>query len=170
VTVGAEMSKIVTLVQGGTADNGTEGWVPSRYLAPIGCGHKADPTRARNGITQSAAMTSTSDPMLQKIVDAIEEIRTEEFDYEILMAASDVLGEDLTKTWKPSLSYLPPEHRDGEYHVTIYASGACETCPIKKSHVASIEPKVREIVGADNIYVHDYFDWFDTQFTLPSGD
>jgi hypothetical protein len=118
-------------------------------------------------------MTSTTqaaDPMLQKIADALEEIRAEEFDYEILQAATDVLGEDVTKTWRPSLSYLPPEARDGEYHVTIYAKGACETCPIKKSHVASIEPKVRALVGADNIFVHDYFDWFDNQYTQSYGE
>ena len=114
--------------------------------------------------------TETADPMLQKIVDALEEIRAEEFDYEILQAASDVLGEEVVSTWRPSLSYLPPERRDGEYHVTVYAQGACESCPIKKSHVGSIEPKVRALDGADNVFVHDYFDWFDTQFSLPYGD
>jgi len=117
----------------------------------------------------SSALQAT-DPMLQKIVDALEAIRAEEFDYEILQAATDVMGEDVIKTWRPSLSYLSPELRDGEYHVTIYATGACETCPIKKSHVSTIEPKVRALVGADNIFVHDYFDWFDTQFSLPAGD
>ena len=110
------------------------------------------------------------DPMLQKIVDALEEIRAEEFDYEILRAASDVMGEDVATSWRPSLSYLPPERRDGEYHVTIYARGACESCSIKKSHVASIEPKVRALVDADNVFVHDYFDWFDTQFSVPYGE
>ena len=108
--------------------------------------------------------------MLQKIVDALEEIRSEEFDYEILQAASDVTGDDMVASWRPSLSYLPPEGRDGEYHVTIYATGACETCPIKKSHVSTIEPKVRALVGAENVFVHDYYDWFDTQFSLPYGD
>lgn len=120
-----------------------------------------------------AGMTSApqaADSMLHKITDALDEIRAEEFDYEILQAASDVLGQDTVKTWRPSLSYLPPEYRDGEYHVTIYAKGACETCPIKKSHVATIEPKVRALVGADNIFVHDYYDWFDNQYTLPYGE
>ena len=83
----------------------------------------------------------SSDPMLQKIVDVLEQIRAEEFDYEILQAASDVMGEDVVTSWRPSLSYLPPEGRDGEYHVTVYAQGACETCPIKRSHVGSIEPR-----------------------------
>jgi len=110
------------------------------------------------------------DPMLQKITDALDEIRAEEFDYEILQAASDVLGEDVVKSWRPSMSYLTPELRDGQYHVTIYAKGACETCPIKKSHVSTIEPKVRALVGADNIFVHDYYDWFDNQYTLPYGE
>ncbi len=110
------------------------------------------------------------DPMLQKITDALDEIRAEEFDYEILQAASDVLGEDVVKSWRPSLSYLTPELRDGQYHVTIYAKGACETCPIKKSHVSTIEPKMRALVGADNIFVHDYYDWFDNQYTLPYGE
>jgi hypothetical protein len=118
-------------------------------------------------MTLSAELT---DPMLRKIVDALEEIRAEEFDYEILRAASDVMGEDVLTSWRPSLSYLPPEQRDGEYHVTVYARGACESCPIKKSHVASIEPKLRALVGADNIFVHDYFDWFDTQFSLAYGE
>jgi hypothetical protein len=108
--------------------------------------------------------------MLQKITDALEEIRAEEFDYEILQAATDVLGEDVTKSWRPSLSFLPPEARDGEYHVTIYAKGACETCPIKKSHVSSIEPKVRALVGAENVFVHDYYDWFDNQYTQSYGE
>src|ERR671935_351358 len=112
--------------------------------------------------------TSTADPTLQRIVDALEQIRAEEFDYEVLRAAADVLGEDVVTSWRPSLSYLAPEKRDGEYHVTIYASGACEACPIKKSHVSSIEPKVRALVQADNVFVHDYFDWFDTQFSLSS--
>ena len=111
-----------------------------------------------------------ADPMLRKIVDALEQIRAEEFDYEILRAASDVMGEDVLTSWRPSLSYLPPEQRDGEYHVTVYAQGACESCPIKKSHVASIEPKLRALVGADNIFVHDYFDWFDTQVSLAYGE
>jgi hypothetical protein len=114
--------------------------------------------------------TETADPMLQKIVEALEAIRAEEFDYEILQAAADVIGEDVVSTWRPSLSYLPPEFRDGEYHVTVYAKGACESCPIKSSHISTIEPKVRAIVGADNVFVHDYYDWFDTQFSLPYGD
>lgn len=118
----------------------------------------------------SGDWSDDDDPMLQKIVDALEEIRAEEFDYEILRAASDVLGEDVSTSWRPSLSYLPPELRDGEYHVTVYAQGACESCPIKKSHVGSIEPKVRAIVGADNVFVHDYFDWFDTQFSVAYGE
>jgi hypothetical protein len=101
------------------------------------------------------SVQKAADPMLQKIVDAIEEIRAEEFDYEILQAASDVMGEDVVKNWRPSLSYLQPEQRDGEYHLTIYAKGACESCPIKQSHVGSIEPKLRALVGADNVFVHD---------------
>lgn len=108
--------------------------------------------------------------MLAKIVAALEEIRAEEFDYEILQAASDVTGEDMLTSWRPSLGYLPPERRDGEYHVTVYAQGACESCPIKQSHVGSIEPKVRELVGADNIFVHDYFDWFDGQSSQMLGE
>jgi hypothetical protein len=111
-----------------------------------------------------------ADPMLQKIADALEEIRAEEFDYEILRAASDVMGEDVVSAWRPSLSYLPPEQRNGEYHVTVYAHGACESCPIKKSHVATIEPKVRALVGADNVFVHDYFDWFEWGNNLSFGD
>ena len=111
-----------------------------------------------------------TDPMLQKIVDALEQIRSEEFDYEVLRAASDVLGEDVVTTWRPSLSYLPPERRDGEYHVTIFAKGACEGCPVKRSHLGSIEPKVRALVGADNVFVHDYYDWFDNQQGLMFGD
>jgi hypothetical protein len=99
--------------------------------------------------------------MLDKIVQALEQIRAEEFDYEILRAAADVLGENVIQTWRPSLSYLPPERRDGEYHVTVFAQGACQSCPIKQSHVGSIEPKLRMLLGADNIYVHDYFDMFD---------
>jgi len=116
------------------------------------------------------SVPQAADPMLQKITDALDEIRAEEFDYEILQAASDVLGEDTVKTWRPALSYLQPEWRDGEYHVTIYAKGACETCPIKQSHVATIEPKVRALVGADNIFVHDYYDWFDNQYTHSYGE
>jgi hypothetical protein len=108
--------------------------------------------------------------MLQKIVDALEEIRAEEFDYEILQAASDVMGEDVLTTWRPSLNYLPPELRDGDYHITVYAKGACESCAIKKSHVASIEPKLRALVGKDNLFVHDYYDWFDNQATVQYGD
>jgi len=109
----------------------------------------------------STRQQQAADPMLQKIVDALEEIRAEEFDYEILQAASDVMGEDVVRSWRPSLSYLPPEQHNGEYHVTIYASGACETCPIKKSHVSTIEPKVRALVHADNVFVHDYFDMWE---------
>ena len=118
----------------------------------------------------SSPVEEVADPMMQKIIDALEEIRAEEFDYEILQAATDVMGEDVVSAWRPALSYLPPERRDGEYHVTVYAQGACESCPIKKSHVGSIEPKVRALVGADNIFVHDYFDWFDTQFSVAYGD
>src|SRR5204862_1671835 len=120
-----------------------------------------------NAVARMTSAPRAADPMLQKITDALDEIRSEEFDYEILQAASDVLGEDTVKSWRPSLSYLPPEFRDGEYHVTIYAKGACETCPIKRSHVGSIEPKLRALVGADNVFVHDYFDWFENQFSLP---
>ena len=112
----------------------------------------------------------TADPILQRIVDALEQIRAEEFDYEVLRAASDVLGEDVLTAWRPSLSYLAPEKRDGEYHVTIFAKGACESCPVKRSHLSTIEPKVRALVGAENVFVHDYFDWFDTQQTQMYGD
>ena len=113
---------------------------------------------------------AVDDPMLQKIVDALEEIRAEEFDYEILQAAADVMGNEVLSTWRPSLSYLPPERRDGEYHVTVYAQGACASCPVKKSHVGSIEPKLRAMVGADNVFVHDYFDWFDWGNNTRFGD
>jgi hypothetical protein len=112
----------------------------------------------------------TDDPMLQRIVDALEEIRADEFDYEIVQAASEVVGEDLARVWRPSLSYLPPERRDDEYHVTVYAKGACESCPIKRQHVGSIEWKVREKVGADNVFVHDYFDMWDLQASPMYGD
>ncbi len=114
--------------------------------------------------------SQAADPMLQKITNALDQIRAEEFDYEILRAASDVMGEDVATSWRPALSYLAPEWRDGEYHVTIYASGACEACPIKRSHVATIEPKLRALVGVDNIFVHDYYDWFDHQYTPQYGD
>ena len=118
----------------------------------------------------ASAQPDQTDPMLQKIVDALEQIRSEEFDYEVLRAASDVLGEDVVTTWRPSLSYLPPERRDGEYHVTIFAKGACESCPVKRSHLSTLEPKVRALVGAENIFVHDYYDWFDNQQSLMYGD
>ena len=105
--------------------------------------------------------TQTQDPMLAKIVEALEEIRSEEFDYEILRAASAVTGDNAFETWKPSLNYLPPEKIGDEYHVTVYAKGACESCPVKRMHVDSIEPKVRHLVGSDNVFVHDYFDMYD---------
>ena len=59
-----------------------------------------------------------ADPMLQKIVDALESIRAEEFDYEILQAASDVLGNEVVSTWRPSLSYLPPEYSNELRRIT----------------------------------------------------
>lgn len=127
----------------------------------------SEPTPSPTSDTQQ---THTVDPMIERISSALEEIRAEEFDYEVLRAASDVMGEDMITTWRPSLSYLAPEERDGEYHVTVYAKGACESCPIKASHVGSLEPKVRALVGAENIFVHDYFDWFDTQFSVQYGD
>jgi len=99
--------------------------------------------------------------MLQRIVDAIEQIRAEEFDYEIVRAASEVMGEDVLSTWRPSLSYLPPERRGDEYHITIFAKGACEACPVKRSHLGSIEPKLQALVRSDRVFVHDYFDMFD---------
>ena len=112
---------------------------------------------------QAPTESPSDDPMLHKILEALEAIRAEEFDYEILRAASDVMGQDVVASWRPSLGYLAPERRAGEYHVTVFAQGACESCPIKQSHIGSIEPKVRELVGADNVFVHDYFDWFDGQ-------
>ncbi|GAC1317517.1 MAG: hypothetical protein NVSMB2_11320 [Chloroflexota bacterium] len=121
-------------------------------------------------LTSDTPQSHTVDPMIGRITSALEEIRAEEFDYEVLRAASDVMGEDMITTWRPSLSYLAPEERDGEYHVTVYAKGACESCPIKSSHVGSLEPKVRALVGAENVFVHDYFDWFDTQYTIQYGD
>jgi hypothetical protein len=122
------------------------------------------------GMTSPSLPVQAADPMLQRIVDALEAIRAEEFDYEILRAASDVMGQDMLTSWRPSLNYLPPELRDGEYHIAVYAQGACETCAIKKSHVGSIEPKLRALVGADNVFVHDYFDWFDNQASPQYGD
>jgi hypothetical protein len=110
----------------------------------------------------TVAPVDAPDPMLERIGDALDRIRSEEFDYEILRAASEVLGEDVTESWRPSLSYLPPEQRGDEYHVTVFARGACESCPVKRLHVDTIEPKVRALVGADNVFVHDYFepeDW-----------
>lgn len=108
--------------------------------------------------------------MLARIAEAIEAIRAEEFDYEILRATSEVTGEDALAAWRPSLSYLPPEKQGGEYHVTIYAQGACESCPVKRLHVDSIEPKVRALVGADNVFVHDYFDMWDFGAGMPSAE
>ena len=56
-------------------------------------------------------------------------------------------------------------------HAIIPVSGGASlTSPLKSSHVASIEPKVRALVGADNVFVHDYFDWFDNQFSVQYGD
>ncbi|MBI2756357.1 MAG: hypothetical protein HYX52_06585 [Chloroflexi bacterium] len=112
----------------------------------------------------------SADPVLDRIVDALEQIRAEEFDYEILQAASEVLGDDQVRAWRPSLSYLPPERRGDEYHVTVYAQGACESCPVKQSHVGTIEPKVQLLVGMDNIVVHDYFDMFDFGSPIQFGD
>ncbi len=43
----------------------------------------------------------------------------------------------------------------------MFAKGACETCPIKRLHVGSIEPKLRALVGTEHIFVHDYFDMFE---------
>jgi hypothetical protein len=107
--------------------------------------------------------------MFERITAALDRIRAEEFDYEIIRAASEILGEDLQRTWRPSLSYLPPERQGDEYHVTVYARGACESCPVKRMHVDTIEPKVRALVGADNVFVHDYFDMWDfgSEFQSP---
>jgi hypothetical protein len=99
--------------------------------------------------------------MLARIAEALEQIRSEEFDYEVLRAASEVTGEDELKNWRPSLSYLPPERDGDEYNVTVYAKGACESCPVKRLHVDSIEPKVQALVGSDKVHVHDYFDMWD---------
>lgn len=110
------------------------------------------------------------DPVLERIADALEQIRREEFDYEILRAASDVTGDDMLSTWRPSLSYLPPEKNADGYHVTVYATGACEACPVKRSHVGTIEPKVRALVGRDDVFVHDYFDMWDWQSAPAFGD
>ncbi|HEY8475821.1 MAG TPA: hypothetical protein VIN09_03010 [Chloroflexota bacterium] len=101
------------------------------------------------------------DPIARRIVEALERIRAEEFDYDILQVAAEVLDQDarqLAANWRPSLSYFPPAKIGDEYHVTVYTSGACTTCPIKRSHVGSIEPKLREMVGYEKIFVHDYFD------------
>jgi hypothetical protein len=113
---------------------------------------------------------AAADPMLERITAALERIRAEEFDYEALRAAGAVLGGDAVRAWRPALSYLPPEERGGEYHVTVFARGACESCPVKRLHVDSLEPKVRALVGADNVFVHDYFDMFDWQRAARFGD
>lgn len=108
--------------------------------------------------------------MLARIVDAIEQIRAGEFDYEVVRAATEVTGEDAVRAWRPSLSYLRPERRGDEYHVTVYAQWACESCPVKRLDVDSIEPKQRALVSPDRIYVHDYFDMFDWQPAPAVGD
>jgi hypothetical protein len=120
--------------------------------------------------TKAPAAAPERDPMLDRIVAALEQIRADEFDYEILRAAADVLGEDVVRRWRPSLSYLPPEKVGDEYHVTVFARGACQACPVKKLHVGSIEPKLRALVGADNIFVHDYLELFGDGFTPQWGD
>jgi hypothetical protein len=33
--------------------------------------------------------------------------------------------------------------------------------PIKGLHVGRLEPKVRALVGPENVFVHDYWDVFD---------
>jgi hypothetical protein len=121
-------------------------------------------------ITEPATPSANSDPIIERIVEALEQIRSEEFDYEILTAASEVMGEDMLKSWRPSLSYLTPEKQGDEYHVTIYAQGACESCPVKRSHLDSLEPKLRALTGLDNLIVHDYFDMWDTQRQPMWGD
>jgi hypothetical protein len=117
----------------------------------------------RTQTPETDAQSQPRDPMLDRIVEALEQIRAEEFDYEILTAASEVMGEDMVESWRPSLSYLQPEKQGDEYHVTVYAQGACESCPVKRNHLDSLEPKLRHLTGLDNLIVHDYFDWFDTQ-------
>lgn len=118
----------------------------------------------------NAPAVALADPMIDRIVAALEQIRAEEFDYEILHAASEVMGEDVSATWRPSLSYLPPERQGDEYHVTVFARGACESCPVKRMHVDSIEPKVRAIVGSEAVFVHDYFDMWDFGSSFQSAE
>src|SRR5919204_31711 len=83
----------------------------------------------------------TTDPMLQKIADALDQIRSEEFDYEVLRAASDVLGEDMLTTWRPSLSYLPPEIEwiDGPERVGRLLPRVCEMVPSGTITVEDVE-------------------------------
>lgn len=109
----------------------------------------------------NAPVDVQQDPIIAKITAALEQIRADEFDYEILSAASEVLGDDAVSSWRPSLSYLPPEKVGDEYHVTVFAKGACLSCPVKRWHVGSIEPKLRQIVGYDRIFVHDYLETLD---------
>ncbi len=87
------------------------------------------------------------DPRAQAVVGVLDRIRSEEFDYEILRAASDVMGEDVVSSCWPSPSYLPPEKSGDGYYVTVFAKDGCETCPIKRLRVGGIEPKVRALAG-----------------------
>jgi len=128
----------------------------TRLKTPRPSTTESAPPPGREPAPASATPTG-GDPLLGRIVEALEQIRAAEFDFETLLAASDVLGEDAVSTWKPSLHYFPPERQGDEYHVTIYTQGACTTCPIQRLHVNTIQPRLREMVGYDRIFVHDFF-------------
>ncbi len=99
--------------------------------------------------------------MLESIVKALERMHREEYDEEILSAASSVTGTDMFRAWRPSFAYLPPEKVGNEYHVAVFATGVCENCPTDRLDVDSLQTRVRALVGSERVCVDDYFDLFD---------
>jgi hypothetical protein len=99
------------------------------------------------------------------ITAALERMHREEFDEEILNAASEVTGCDMSVAWRPSFAYLPPAIVDGDYHVAVYATGVCENSPTDRVDTESIQARLRSMTGSDQVFVDDYFD----QFAWASG-
>jgi hypothetical protein len=96
--------------------------------------HPMEVDMSTNAPVSSAPAEAASDPLLGAITDALDQLQQEEYDPEVLAAASAVTGEDMSSAWRPPLGFVSPHKDRNVYRVSVFANMACSNSP--RSHSA----------------------------------
>jgi hypothetical protein len=117
---------------------------------------------ARTGSGHSSVHPEvTDDELLDALAEPLQIMQRDEFDAEILNAASEVTDTNMFVAWRPSFAYLPPEKVGSEYHAGVFATGMCDNCPTDRLDVQSLQARLRKLVSSEHVYVDDYLDLFE---------